>query len=153
MLVKEEMRRHQLHCMVSIDILKIDCLMARTACRVCLVSTVSGCCKNSLKSKRQQQAQNKASTPSGQSGLCNVCFCFVPATSALVLLKWLFHKLKCDGQSTFLKDRLHWRCLLAKLSVTVTLDCTCLGHLGRCDTDRIMSIYVTLPKVAKASKY
>jgi hypothetical protein len=51
------------------------------------------------------------------------------------------------------KDCLHWRCLLTKPSVTVTLDCTCLGHLGRRDTDRIISIYVMLPKVAKASKY
>ncbi len=30
--------------------------------------------------------------------------------------------------------------MLAKLSVTVTLDCTCLGHLGRLETDRIVSI-------------
>jgi hypothetical protein len=29
--------------------------------------------------------------------------------------------------------------------------CTCHGHFGRCDTDRIVSIYVTTPKVAKAS--
>jgi hypothetical protein len=27
--------------------------------------------------------------------------CFVPATSALVLLKWMFHKLICVEQSTF----------------------------------------------------
>jgi len=39
-----------------------------------------------------------------------------------------------------------------KPSVTATLDCTCLGHLGWCNTDRIVSIYVALPKVAKASK-
>jgi hypothetical protein len=39
-----------------------------------------------------------------------------------------------------LKYRLHWRCLLAKPSATATLDCTCIGHLGRCDTDRIVSI-------------
>jgi hypothetical protein len=31
-------------------------------------------------------------------------------------------------------------------------DCTCFGRLGRPDTDRIVSIYVTLPKVDKASK-
>ncbi len=30
--------------------------------------------------------------------------------------------------------------------------CTCHVHLGRCDTDRIVSIYVATPKVAKASK-
>ncbi len=42
---------------------------------------------------------------------------------------------------------------LSKLSATATLDCTCLGHLGLHDTERIISIYVTLPKVAKASKY
>jgi hypothetical protein len=29
--------------------------------------------------------------------------------------------------------------------------CTCLGHLGRCDTDRIVSINVATPKVAKMS--
>jgi hypothetical protein len=28
---------------------------------------------------------------------------------------------------------------------------TCLGHLGRCERDRIISIYVVLSKVAKAS--
>jgi len=28
---------------------------------------------------------------------------------------------------------------------------TCLGHLGQCNTDRIVSIYVAMPKVAKAS--
>jgi hypothetical protein len=48
-------------------------------------------------------------------------------------------------------DHLHWHCLLAKLSATATLDCTCLGHLGRCDTDRIVYIYIMPPKVAKAS--
>ncbi len=38
---------------------------------------------------------------------------------------------------------------------TVTFDshyCTCFGHLGHCDRDRIISIYVTPAKVAKASK-
>ncbi len=29
--------------------------------------------------------------------------------------------------------------------------CACLGHLGRCDTDRIISIYIVPPKVAKES--
>ena len=48
-----------------------------------------------------------------------------------------------------LMDHLHWQCLLAKESAT--LDCTCIGHLGRRDTDRIISIYVVMPKVAKAS--
>ncbi len=41
-----------------------------------------------------------------------------------------------------------------KMSVTVTHCshyCTCLGHLGRHDTNRIISIYVVLPKVGKAS--
>ncbi len=48
-------------------------------------------------------------------------------------------------------DRLHWHCLLAKPSATMTLDSTCIGHLGWCDTDRIVSIYVMPPKVTKAS--
>ncbi len=30
-------------------------------------------------------------------------------------------------------------------------DCTCLGHLGQRNTDRIISIYVVPPKVAKES--
>jgi hypothetical protein len=30
-------------------------------------------------------------------------------------------------------DCLHWQHLLAKPSVTVTCDCTCLGHLGQND--------------------
>ncbi len=41
------------------------------------------------------------------------------------------------------------------MSTTPTSDshhCTCHGHLGKCDTDRIVSIYVAMPKVAKASK-
>jgi hypothetical protein len=36
-------------------------------------------------------------------------------------------------------------------AATVTSVFTCLGHLEQCDTDRIVSINVTLPKVAKAS--
>jgi hypothetical protein len=30
--------------------------------------------------------------------------------------------------------------------------CTCLGHIGHCNRDKIISIYVAPPKVAKASK-
>ena len=43
-------------------------------------------------------------------------------------------------QMTSIKDRLHWRSLLANTLARATLDCTCLGHLGRHDTDRIVSI-------------
>jgi hypothetical protein len=47
--------------------------------------------------------------------------------------------------------------LLAKISavtpVTATRDCSCLGHLGRCDTNRNDPISVVLPKVAKASSH
>jgi hypothetical protein len=57
--------------------------MTHTACLVCLVSTVSSHHKNTLKSKCYLQAQNKASRLRGQSGLPIVCFCFVPAASAL----------------------------------------------------------------------
>ncbi len=49
---------------------------------------------------------------------------------------------------------LHWRRWLAKLWVTATPNshyCSYLGHLGWCDTDRIISIFVVPPKVAKAS--
>ncbi len=44
---------------------------------------------------------------------------------------------------------------MAKMPATVTHDChhcSCLGHLGRCNTDRTISICITSPKVAKASK-
>jgi hypothetical protein len=40
---------------------------------------------------------------------------------------------------------------VAKLFVILCHCLSCLGHLGRCDTDRIISIFVTPPKVAKAS--
>jgi hypothetical protein len=50
---------------------------------------------------------NKANRPTGQSGLPNLfqacLLCFVPPTIALVLLKWMFHKLICVEQSTFLR--------------------------------------------------
>jgi hypothetical protein len=39
----------------------------------------------------------------------------------------------------------------AKTPATVTRDCTCLGHLGHCDTNRNDLICVVPPKVAKAS--
>jgi hypothetical protein len=48
------------------------------------------------------------------------------------------------------KDHLHWQHLLAIMPATATSVFTCLGHLGQCNTDRIISIYVMLPKVAKA---
>jgi hypothetical protein len=49
-------------------------------------------------------------------------------------------------------DHLHWRHLLAKPLATATHDShmtTWLGHLGRSDRDRIISILVTSPKAAK----
>ncbi len=42
------------------------------------------------------------------------------------------------------RAHVHWRCLLAKLSAIATHIshyCTCLGHLGRCNTQRIVSIF------------
>jgi hypothetical protein len=49
-------------------------------------------------------------------------------------------------------DHLHWRSLLAKSLAISRHGLTCLGHLGRYDTDRIISIYDAPPKVAKESK-
>jgi hypothetical protein len=37
------------------------------------------------------------------------------------------------------------------MPATATSVFTCFGHLGQHDTDRIVSIYVMLPKVARAS--
>jgi hypothetical protein len=48
-------------------------------------------------------------------------------------------------------DHLHWQSLLVKSSVILRHSLTSLGHLGRCNTDRIISIYVVPPKVVKAS--
>ncbi len=44
------------------------------------------------------------------------------------------------NNNMIIMDHLHWQCLLAKPSVTATYDGTCLGHLGRRVTDRIISI-------------
>jgi hypothetical protein len=43
-------------------------------------------------------------------------------------------------QKKAFKARLHWRDLYAKTHDVAFI--TCLGHLGRRDTDRIVSIYV-----------
>ncbi len=43
----------------------------------------------------------------------------------------------------FIKPCLHWRRFCMIMPATATCDshyCTCFGHLGRCDTDRIISI-------------
>jgi hypothetical protein len=48
-------------------------------------------------------------------------------------------------------DHLHWQSLLAQSLAISCHSLTYIGHLGQCDTDRIVSIYVTPPKVAKAS--
>ncbi len=64
---------------------------------------------------------------------------------------WRDTNLQKKNNLNLLMDHLHWQRLLAKLQATVTPDCTCLGHLGRCDIDRIISNSVTLPKVVKAS--
>jgi hypothetical protein len=61
--------------------------------------------------KQSKQASKKdellAGRLTGQSWLPNLfqacLLCFVPATSALVLLKWMFRKLKCVEQSIFLR--------------------------------------------------
>jgi hypothetical protein len=50
-----------------------------------------------------------------------------------------------------LLDHLHWRRLCDNTGDNDIHHCTSHGHLGRCDTDRIVSIYVASPKVAMAS--
>ncbi len=52
-------------------------------------------------------------------------------------------------------DHLHWRSLLEKQLATAIRNshcCTRPGHLGQHDTNRIISIYIVPPKVAKARK-
>jgi hypothetical protein len=61
----------------------------------------------------------------------------------------------CFQGAQKLMDRLHWQHLLAnhwQQRHTTVWNSTCLGHLGQCNTDRIISIYVAPPKVAKESK-
>jgi hypothetical protein len=55
-----------------------------------------------------------------------------------------------------LNAHLHWQSLLVKSSVVSQHDYAnpaCLGFLDRCSTNRIISISVMLPKVAKASRF
>jgi len=55
---------------------------------------------------KQSKQANKADRLTRQSSLSNLfkacLLCFVSATIALVLLKWMFHKIKCVEQSTSL---------------------------------------------------
>jgi hypothetical protein len=48
---------------------------------------------------KQSKQANKADRPTRQSDLSNLfqacLLCFVPATNAIVLLKWMFHKIIC----------------------------------------------------------
>jgi hypothetical protein len=48
-------------------------------------------------------------------------------------------------------DHLRWQSLFVKSSVILRHSLTSPGHLGRRNTDRIISIYVVPPKVVKAS--
>ncbi len=59
-------------------------------------------------------------------------------------------KIPCPT-SMGLMDHLHWRRLRDNAGNSDSYHCTCHGHLGRCNTDRIVSIYVMPPKVAKTS--
>jgi len=56
---------------------------------------------------KQRLEPNNADRKTWQSGLPNLyqaCLLgFVPATSAIIMLKWMFHKLICSEQSTSLK--------------------------------------------------
>jgi len=101
--------------------------MARTACHVCLVTTVSGRCKNIL-SKASASSRHKtkhagqksrwadqARKLTGQSvppNLFQACLlCFMPPMSTLVLLKWMFHNLICVEQSSFLRYLWYVHCI------------------------------------------
>jgi len=85
--------------------------------------------------------------------------------TAIPMLSWLLkafgHRCLClaiwQCSHRYLSNHLKAVFTLAKcrvvmttiMLVTATRDshhCTCLGHLGWCDTDRIISIYVTRPR-------
>jgi hypothetical protein len=83
--------------------------MSCATCLVCLVSTVSVCCKkHSDKQALESGTKRSRQAERGQSGLPNI-FVFVLCPLLAPLLKWMFHKLKCVVQSTFLRYsmRLH----------------------------------------------
>ncbi len=63
------------------------------------------------------------------------------------LLIWMNFK----GSFTLAKVSVIMRATVARDSNTRQSLLTCLGHLGWCNTDRIVSIYVAMPKVAKPS--
>ncbi len=71
-----------------------------------------------------------------QDGSTNHCSKLVPSSFSKKLLLMQHNNVHLG----LFVDHLHWRCLLVKLSATATLDCTCLGHLGQLDIDRIISI-------------
>ncbi len=82
----------------------------------------------------------------------------VAKARTVVTVMWLWHVAVADGFANKLCQckqsviyNLHWWHLLAITPAPATSIFTCLGHLGWRDTDRIVSIYVMLPKVAKAS--
>ena len=55
-----------------------------------------------------------------------------------------------------IKVYLHWQCFYGDIASNSDMWqslLTCLGHHGQCNKDRIISIYVIPPKVAKASEY
>jgi hypothetical protein len=90
--------------------------MTHAACLVCLVSTVSGCRKHTLwkaitgsghKTKQAGQQGRQAGWQGSQG--CLICFrsglpaLFYAPTSVIALLEFMFHKLICVEQSTFLR--------------------------------------------------
>ncbi len=115
--------------------------MARTACLVVKVTSVSGRCKKNTwkasassghktKQAGQQGRQaNKAGRPTRQLGLpalfCARFHCFVPATSACSS-KWIFQYLMHLEQSTFL--RYLWLGYFWKLSMILWKDEVAKGN-------------------------
>jgi hypothetical protein len=92
---------------------------------VCQLNSVSGCFRKGTQKKqalitgtKQSKQANKADGLTRWAGWqgsqgCLNCFqaCFVPTTSALLLLDWMFHKLIFVEQSTFLRYLL-WHLLI-----------------------------------------
>ncbi len=72
--------------------------MAHTACPVIIVSYVIGRAKN-MGVKAETFIQT--GPPAMLAHLVSLPSLYVPATSTLVLLKWMFCKLICFEQSTF----------------------------------------------------
>ncbi len=141
--------------------------MAGTACLVYLVSTLNGCSM-----KKRKKALDEAALVVGTWQTLSSLFlyfdiydvsscrsgkllrCKIAARSLNVEPKWSTISWLATNYRP-VKLCFHWQSLLAKPSAVSYYEyahLTFLGYLGEFNTNRIISIFSILPKVAKASR-